>query len=141
VALARFTTYVARDRSRPRETIKGYGWRLLAANNRDVARSARLFGDVDECLVAVAELRRQFDRSVPVALRIGRSEWSWRLRVDDVDVAVSSRSYQRRLQCTAACGLFLELVSQAVIADDTIIIPPRSETADGAPSATAHPAG
>jgi uncharacterized protein YegP (UPF0339 family) len=133
VALARFTTYVARDRAHPREIIKGYGWRLLAANNRDVARSARLFADVDECVVAIAALRREFDRSVPVSLRIGRSEWSWRLRLDDMDVAVSSRSYQRRLQCTAACELFLELVPQAAVADDAGgVIGPRSGGPDQA---------
>lgn len=121
MALARFATYVARDRANPRGTPKGFGWRLLAANNRDVARSAQLFTDVDGCLAAIRALRRDFAASVPASLRIGRSEWSWRLRLDDVDVAVSSRSYQRRLQCTAACDLFMDLVPQAAISDDPII--------------------
>ena len=136
MALARFTTYVARDRANPRETPKGFGWRLLAANNRDVARSARLFEDVEECLSAIKALRRDFDRAIPVLLRIGRSEWSWRLRIDDADVAVSSRSYQRRLQCNAACDLFMELLPQATIADDSsMLIVPRSGEPEGATSA------
>ncbi len=118
MALARFATYVARDRGATKVVIKGCGWRLLAANNRDLARSGRLFDATSECFEAIALLRAAVHEAVPVLLRVGRSDWTWRLRLDDVDLAVSSRYYQRRLQCTAACHLFIELTEQAVIADD-----------------------
>ncbi len=90
-------------------------WRLLAANNRDVARSADRFVDLAGCLDAVRDLQSGIGSSVAVATRSGRADWSWRLRVNGVDVAVSSRTYQRRLQCEAACALFMSLVPGAVI--------------------------
>ncbi len=54
---------------------------------------------------------------VVVASRTGRADWAWRLRIFGVDVAASSRTYQRRLQCEAACALFVELVPEAEVID------------------------
>jgi len=90
-------------------------WRLLAANNRDVARSATPYPDLATCLKAVADLRAHIEDAVAVAARSGRADWSWRLRLNGEDVAVSSRTYQRRLQCEAACALFTSLVHDATI--------------------------
>jgi len=90
-------------------------WRLLAANNRDVARSAAPYPDLTSCLEAVAKLQSQIDDAVAVAARSGRADWSWRLRMDGRDAAVSSRTYQRRLQCEAACALFVALVRDATL--------------------------
>jgi hypothetical protein len=90
---------------------------MLAANNRDVARSASAFGDVSTCVAAIAHLQRDVLAGAVIATRAGRADWSWRLRIDGVDVAVSSRTYQRRLQCEAACALFVELVPHATLVD------------------------
>jgi len=91
------------------------GWRFLAANNRDVARSAGDFGGLAGCVQAAQDLQRRVDDAVAVSARTGRAEWTWRLRLDAADVAVSSRTYQRRLQCEAACALFVSLVADAVL--------------------------
>jgi hypothetical protein len=124
VALARFTIFVVPARGRPGRPLRAedvfagdlkLSWRLLAANNRDVARSADRFVDLASCLDAVRDLQSRIKTSVAVATRSGRADWSWRLRIDGVDVAVSSRTYQRRLQCEAACALFMSLVPGAVI--------------------------
>jgi uncharacterized protein YegP (UPF0339 family) len=120
VPLARFATYAAREHGAITRPSGRFGWRLLAANNRDVARSAALFDDIEECYAAIRSLRADFDRAVPTVLRIGRSEWSWRLRLGELDVAVSSRTYQRRLQCFAACDLFMELVREASISEEHV---------------------
>ncbi len=125
VTLARFTIYVAPSRGRPGhpltcgETHDGADlrWRLLAANNRDVARSAIGFADVSSCLVAIEALQRDVSAGVVMATRSGRADWSWRLRLGGAEVAVSSRTYQRRLQCEAACALFLDLVPGATLAE------------------------
>lgn len=90
-----------------------FGWRMLAANNREVARSAATFADVDVCVEAVDQLQRDVEAGTTVASRTGRSDWVWRLRIDGIDVAASARTYQRRLQCEAACALFVELVPGA----------------------------
>jgi hypothetical protein len=122
VATARFTIYIAPSRGRPgrpfladdvAEPGARFGWRMLAANNREVARSAATFADVETCIEAVDDLHTYISGAVAVASRTGRADWSWRLRIDGVDVAASSRTYQRRLQCEAACALFVELVPTA----------------------------
>jgi hypothetical protein len=124
VALPRFTIFVAPQRGRPGRPLRSEDlntpelplcWRLLAANNRDVARSARAYADLDACLDAVADLTARVADAVAVAARAGRADWSWRLRLDGDDVAVSSRTYQRRLQCEAACVLFVVLVRDATL--------------------------
>src|SRR5215470_16354725 len=124
VALPRFTIFVAPQRGRPGRPMRTddldapnlpLSWRLLAANNRDVARSAAPYADLTTCLDAVADLQSHIDDAVAVAARSGRADWSWRLRLDGRDVAVSSRTYQRRLQCEAACALFVALVRDATL--------------------------
>jgi hypothetical protein len=124
VALPRFTIFVAPQRGRPGRPLRGEDlelpelllcWRLLAANNRDVARSATACSDLDVCLDAVAYLQARIGDASAVAARAGRADWSWRLRLDGADVAVSSRTYQRRLQCEAACALFVVLVRDATL--------------------------
>jgi hypothetical protein len=106
VAQARFAVFV-----RPGAT--SLGWRFLAANNRDVAHSPGDFAGLAACLAAARELRDHVADAVPVSTRVGRAEWVWRLRLDTVEVAVSSRTYGRRLQCEAACALFVSLVPEA----------------------------
>ena len=122
VALPRFAIFVAPQRGRPGRPVRSDDlnspdiqlcWRMLAANNRDVARSAIPYADVATCMKAVAELQARLDEVVIVAARTGRADWSWRLRLDGDDVAISSRTYQRRLQCEAACALFVGLVRDA----------------------------
>jgi hypothetical protein len=126
VATARFTIYVAPSRDRPgRPLVRGervvadarVGWRMLAANNREVARSASTYGDVASCIEAVRDLRGRVSAGLAIASRSGRADWSWRIRIDGVDRAASSRTYQRRLQCEAACALFVELVPCADVLD------------------------
>jgi|GEM_PF-6502007 len=124
VALPRFTIFVAPQRGRPGRPLRSEDlglpelplcWRLLAANNRDVARSATAYADLDACLGAVADLQARIADVAAVAARAGRADWSWRLRLEGDDVAVSSRTYQRRLQCEAACALFVVLVRDATL--------------------------
>jgi hypothetical protein len=124
VALARFTVYVAPNRGRPGHPL-GHGdrdddggvlrWRMLAANNRDVARSVASFPDVRSCVESILHLQEFVHDGVATAARTGRADWSWRLRLAGEDVAVSSRTYQRRLQCEAASTLFVELVPAATL--------------------------
>jgi uncharacterized protein YegP (UPF0339 family) len=120
--MPRFAIFVARQRGRPGRPVRSEDlessdvmlcWRMLAANNRDVARSAIGYSDLAGCMKAVAELQSRVTEAVTVAARSGRADWSWRLRLDGEDIAISSRTYQRRLQCEAACALFIGLVRDA----------------------------
>ncbi len=116
MSAARFEIYLVRHHTAANlESTDGATWRLLSNNNRDLGRAASIFEDVDSCLVAVGHLRRNVGSSTPVSLRAGRADWTWRVQVDQLPVAVSSRRYQRRVQAEYACGVFLGLITEAVI--------------------------
>jgi hypothetical protein len=120
MASARFELYLlprrgvdAADLPPPAEVT----WRLLSSNNRDLGRAGAAFPDAVSCLLTVRRLQRLVDRAVALQLRAGRVAWTWRVRLDGVEVAVSSRTYQRRVQAESACAVFLGLVPAATITD------------------------
>lgn len=94
----------------------GVTWRLLSSNNRDLGRSAQAFAEVRTCQATVRRLQELVGEVTVVQVRAGRVDWSWRVRLDGVDVAVSSRTYQRRIQAESACAVFLGLVPAASVA-------------------------
>jgi hypothetical protein len=102
------------DRSRPAADA-AVTWRLLSSNNRDLGRAARLYPDVETCLRTVRHLQGVVADAVAVTSRDGRAQWTWRLQVDAVDVAVSSRAYQRRVQSEYACAAFRGLAPRAEV--------------------------
>src|SRR5438445_10846718 len=113
MASARFELYLlprrgtdAADLPAPAEVT----WRLLSSNNRDLGRAPRAFPDAVSCLVTVRRLQRLVDGAVALQVRAGRVTWTWRVRLEGVEVAMSSRTYQRRVQAEAACTVFLGLV-------------------------------
>jgi hypothetical protein len=91
-------------------------WRLLSSNNRDLGRAATAFPDAVSCLLTVRRLQRHVDQAAALRVRAGRVAWTWRVRLDGVEVAVSSRTYQRRVQAESACAVFLGLVPAATVA-------------------------
>jgi len=94
---------------------EGATWRLLSNNNRDLGRAATIFSDVDSCAAAVERVRRLGEQAVAVSMRDGRADWTWRVHVDQVAVAVSSRHYHRRVQAEYASTVFLGLVPGAEV--------------------------
>jgi hypothetical protein len=106
VAAARFEIYVVSRRTaggiEPAD--EGATWRLLSNNNRDLGRAGKIFPDIDSCVAAVDRLRGD-----------GRADRTWRVQVDQVPVAVSSRRYHRRIQAEYACGVFLGLAPGAEV--------------------------
>ncbi len=92
-------------------------WRLLSSNNRDLGRAATVFPDAVSCLLTVRRLQRLVDQVAALQVRAGRVAWTWRVRLDGVEVALSSRTYQRRVQAESACAVFLGLVPQATVTD------------------------
>jgi len=113
VASARFELYQAPSVD---GTAVGVTWRLLSSNNRDLGRSAQALPDVRSCQATVRRLQELVGDVTVVQVRAGRVDWSWRVRLDGVDVAVSSRTYQRRIQAESACAVFLGLVPEASVA-------------------------
>jgi len=90
-------------------------WRLVAANNRELARSSAVFSGSDECSSDVGSLRDALAACMFVVEieRTGRA-WNWSIAVDGECRVVGSRLYARRLECRHSCQLFLAAAPLAV---------------------------
>jgi hypothetical protein len=107
MATARFQILTVNGNSPPRVT-----WRFLSANNRRLGRSTEAFADVDTCRAAVRELRHKVGDLAVVMLRDGPRGWVWRVQLAEVDLAMSTRSYERWVEAENACASFLDQVAQ-----------------------------
>jgi hypothetical protein len=112
VSGARFLIVTGTDRDNGGES-PWFGWRLLSANNRELGRSATCFPRREDCEAAVAHLRANLDRAVPMVYVVRPdSLWRWRLEIDDTETARSGRAYHRlrecrysRVHCSTGVGL------------------------------------
>jgi hypothetical protein len=94
-------------------------WRLVGANNREVARSARTFPTFHECYQGA----RYVQHRVAHATTTVRHDdvlnlWAWRAEIDGVPVATSGRLYQRHRECQSNVAQFLLLMPLAATAYD-----------------------
>jgi hypothetical protein len=92
-------------------------WRLLGANNRELARSYATYPDAESCAAAIKFLQAASDRLVPTflpGLRLGR--WYWQTAADGAPRAVSARSFGLRRDCEQNLEQFLIAVSTGVVA-------------------------
>lgn len=88
-----------------------FGWRLAAANNRELARSASVFADLDDCRMAVARLRESIDAATPATVVDDATGLrAWHLSIDGELVAVSARRYHRQRECLYSLAHFLDAV-------------------------------
>jgi uncharacterized protein YegP (UPF0339 family) len=90
-------------------------WRLLATNNRDLARAAESYPDPATCRAAVLWLRRNAAELRIAIVRAGPSSWSWRITAGQTVLALSSRDYQRRIQAEQAAAVTLDLIPAAEV--------------------------
>jgi hypothetical protein len=100
-------------------------WRLLSANNRDSGQSGSSFPDVEACLSALNELLGLLGELRPQYTLTANHRWDWTLIRDEVVLARSSRSFDRRLRCIAASEWFLRTAPVAVIGAVLRVIPDR----------------
>jgi hypothetical protein len=91
-------------------------WRLLATNHRELARSALVFADVDECLTSI---RAILGEPGDIALEPGPlGMWGWRYDVDGRAVAVSGRLYHRQRECSYNAESFCDALTSPIVAPD-----------------------
>jgi hypothetical protein len=90
-------------------------WRLLAANNRDSGQSALGYADADACRAGLASLLDMIGELQPHFARTAGQRWQWQLALGDQALARSSRSFDRRPRCEAACEWFIRMAPVAAI--------------------------
>lgn len=90
------------------------GWRIVAANNRPLGRSAARFSSLTECVAAVHLLRTEVARAIgAVSLDPARGHWLWTLTLDQQMVAASVHDYERRIECVRALAQFIQACGTA----------------------------
>jgi hypothetical protein len=92
-------------------------WRILAANNRSMARSAKLYESLSTCLDA-AKLLSEQGASGSITFESRGSRWCWTLLVAGEPLAVSTHEYQRRIECVRAARQFQNAIVE--IAPDLV---------------------
>jgi hypothetical protein len=101
-------------------------WRLLSANNRDTGQSAAGFATADECRAELEKMLEVIGELQPLHTVTANQRWEWQLVLGDVVIARSSRSFDRRLRCEAACHWFIRVAPAAAINDSLRVVLGRS---------------
>jgi hypothetical protein len=93
-------------------------WRLTGANHRELGRSTRVFPDLAAARADVEALRGRLDDVEPRIQTVPHtSTWGWRLHLDGVPVATSSRGYARHRECTYNVSAFAAAIPIADLSD------------------------
>jgi hypothetical protein len=104
------------DEHAPAATHAWSAWRLLGANNRELARSYGTYPDVELCAAAITQLQSSTDRLVATfrpGFQTGR--WYWQASVDGVLLAISARPFSWRRDCEHNYGQFRAAVAGGAI--------------------------
>jgi hypothetical protein len=100
-----------------------YAWRLMASNNRRLARGVTSFVSRRYALDAIARLRTGLVDVQPLVSTDPRDgSWGWRAELDGVPVAVCPHQYERERDCRNGFTRFIDAVSGALIAEGGIIL-------------------
>lgn len=95
-----------------------YAWRLTGANHRELGRSCRVFADLRSARDAATTLRERVQDAEVTVLAVPRTgAWGWRLQLDGVAVATSSRSYARHRECIYNANTFVAAAGIAALTD------------------------
>jgi hypothetical protein len=103
-----------------------YGWRLMGANNRELGRSALSCVSYQQARRAVMQLKEGIGRLVQHSTTdpmTGR--WGWRLDMDDLAVAVSSRWYERDHDGRLGAAKFVALTGAAELTEGVVTLHER----------------
>jgi hypothetical protein len=106
----RFVYLSDENPGRPAQSLAVVGsvaWRILAANNRPLARSVRPFPSLAECVesaIAVKDGLATATKTVAFDPVIGL--WRWQLSLGESPVATCVHSYRRRVECVRALTRF-----------------------------------
>jgi hypothetical protein len=96
----------------PAATHSWSAWRLLGANNRELARSHGTYADVASCAAAIRHLQSVADQLI-AAFRPGfqTGRWYWQASVDGVPLAISARPFGWRRDCEHNFDQFVAALS------------------------------
>ncbi|GAA5184653.1 hypothetical protein GCM10023322_26610 [Rugosimonospora acidiphila] len=104
----------------------GYAWRLIAANNRELGRSALGFVSYQLARRGIGQLKQGIDRLVQHStVDPSTRRWGWLFDLDGAVVAVSGRWYERELHGRLGAAKFVTLAPGAELTDGVVRLPSR----------------
>jgi uncharacterized protein YegP (UPF0339 family) len=100
-----------------------YAWRLMASNNRRLARSVSSFASRLVAVDAITLLRSQLDSVQPNVLTDPRNgSWGWRAELDGVAVAACPHWYERERDSRAGFRRFVDAARLAGVAEGGTVL-------------------
>jgi hypothetical protein len=100
-----------------------YAWRLMASNNRRLARSLSSFSTRPFAVDAITRLRTQLDDLQPAVSTDPRNgSWGWRAELAGVPVAICPHWYERERDCRTGFRRFVEAAHRAQVADGGTVL-------------------
>jgi hypothetical protein len=99
----------------------GVSWRLLGGNNRELGRSAQVFGGLEACHLSALAIQRRVGAATPeLRSEAATGRWTWQLRLDGEPVAVAGRAYLRLRECQYNLAQFIAFAPAAGVAHVTV---------------------
>lgn len=90
------------------------GWRMIAGNNRPMARSIRTFSTLADCAEHARTLCDRVDELTSAVLfNEADARWWWTVRCDEEVVAKCAVPAKRRIEAVRAVGQFLDVLRNA----------------------------
>ncbi|MDX6257953.1 MAG: hypothetical protein QOJ11_4287 [Frankiales bacterium] len=95
----------------------GVSWRLLGGNNRELGRSAQVFGGLEACHLSALDVQQRVGFATPeLRSEAATGRWTWQLRLDGEPVAVAGRAYLRLRECQYNLAQFIAFAPAAGVA-------------------------
>jgi hypothetical protein len=93
-----------------------YAWRLSSANHRELGRGIAVHASLESVLASLLHLRANAVRAaISYAIAPSGGRWTWRLTIDAVPTATSSRAYFRQREAAYAAAAFMAAVTVAAV--------------------------
>lgn len=94
----------------------GVSWRLLGGNNRELGRSAQVFGGLEACHLSALDVQQRVSLAIPELRSEASGRWTWLLRLDGEPAAVAGRAYLRLRECQYNLAQFIAFAPAAGVA-------------------------
>jgi uncharacterized protein YegP (UPF0339 family) len=96
-------------------------WRLLSANNREMARGSIEYPTAEDCLTGIDELRLKVGDLEPFVRRTPAHQWQWELQQAGRRVVLAGHTFDRQIRCAQALQHFLDNVPEARVAEAVMV--------------------
>jgi hypothetical protein len=96
-------------------------WRLLSANNREMARGSIEYASAPLCVQGIELLRQELSELRQVVRRTTGHAWQWELTRAAGQLVVAGHTFDRQIRCAQALQYFLTSAPHAQVTPAVMI--------------------